>query len=1204
MNLKTTIALVLLALCGVLAWYGQPSSDEALRRASARKTETLKGINPDDVTKLAIQRDNHTITLERVGSEWRLAGGWAARPAEVRRLLDALADLRSRFIPEAVGNYTHRVTVVVTTSGGTQTLHFGEKNEGSSFDRPTLLRVGDADTITRLAPGIVTLFDRPADYFQQRRLFPSKRFPVSDSGTARAERLDGRELVVLENGEKRFAIRKVGDSWELSYPQRDALDPRGRDQLLEAVADLWAERFVEAPRTKFDIEKSLTLTRNDGSTMTLEIGPPLLLRNEGVDTSRSPSALARLSGSDRVFEVSTTKFGDIFPGRLDVLRDAQLARFTVSDAREVKLVTSAGVVELRNLTPRKTAPTSPADGPPPPSDWRLASDTEVKAETALVDRLLSSLSALAAVERDAGRKVEIAAALGTVGVVGLAQPFFAAADLTKRLLGVDPPAARVEIVVEEGSLAAPKRRTLTVTLGRHDKNAKKLFASSGDYPRVNEIGDDLADQVLGKRALDFRGKKVLELAVGTIQKIRMEVRTNLDDANTSSLTLERTSDGWNLTEPVKTVADAARAEELAGKLAGLETLAYVAELAKDADAQTLARYGLDRPTIKVTFADKVLVIGKKGTGDATSPTKGSDVSGWYARLDKTEQVFSLANEVVDLLRRDSLAYRPTQLWALVPGDEVSEFAFVREGQPPFKIVRKGDIWEVVGPFTVAAPREVAEGLIKTLSAPRAESYRAHDAKDLAPFGLAKPAVVVTLKTKSGKEQTLRLGKDAAPGRFAVQGNESAVFVVGDEVARTADRSALDFLDKGLLIFDSTSATGLTRTIGAETFEIVRKDDAWTMTKPSVQVADERKVPELFKLLGGLRAERLVAYAPADFKPFGLDKPVAVIVVEPGKQEIRLGAELPGTGERYVQIKNNPAIGVLSAVTADRLLASPLTFRDHLLARVPDADTMTLEVGERKATFGKPEGTWKLTKPLAADAEHDAMEAFLNALARLRADEFVAEKPTPADVKKYGLDKPSARWLLTLDGKTVLDLTVGDTQAATTRRYARLAGSELVFLLEAKLASQAVAEYRPRLVFKDIDPAQIEEVRFGYREGAFTLRKAGANWEVAAKPDAKIDSAKVSDALSVLRELKLQRYVKDDGAQLKLFGLDPAELVLEVTTPTGKKTLLLGGLEGGSTRRYARLPGTKLADVFVLDEATSTKLFRKLADFGERGVSTP
>ena len=63
-------------------------------------------------------------------------------------------------------------------------------------------------------------------------------------------------------------------------------------------------------------------------------------------------------------------------------------------------------------------------------------------------------------------------------------------------------------------------------------------------------------------------------------------------------------------------------------------------------------------------------------------------------------------------------------------------------------------------------------------------------------------------------------------------------------------------------------------------------------------------------------------------------------------------------------------------------------------------------------------------------------------------------------------------------------------------------------------------------------------------------------------------------------------------------------MLEVTTPTGKKTLLLGGLEGGSTRRYARLPGTKLADVFVLDEATSTKLFRKLADFGERGVSTP
>ncbi|MGL4551365.1 MAG: DUF4340 domain-containing protein, partial [Gemmataceae bacterium] len=736
-----------------------------------------------------------------------------------------------------------------------------------------------------------------------------------------------------------------------------------------------------------------------------------------------------------------------------------------------------------------------------------------------------------------------------------------------------------------------------------DKDAKKLFATSNGYPRVNEIGDDLADQVFGKRSLDFRGKKVLELSSGDIKKVHVESRSvpppgpgvvgapplTAAAGGVTALTLERTSDGWNLTVPVKAAADAGRADELAGKLAGLEAVAFVDEVGKDADAAYILRYGLDRPMVKAAFGDKTLLVGKpRGDGP-----------GWYARVEGTRQVFTLANETAELLRRDSLAYRPSQLWALAPGDEVTEFGFTREGQPPFKIVRKGEGWEVTGPFTVAAPKEVAEGLVKALTAPKAEGYRAHEAKDLAPFGLAKPAVVVTLKTKSGKEQTLSVGRDAAPGRFATAGKGPAVAVVGDEVAKAADRSALDFLDKALLTFDAAAATGFTRTAGADTFEVVKKDDAWAMTKPAAQVADERKVPELLKLLGGLRAERLVAYAPGDGKPFGFDKPAATLTVEPGKQQITVGAEVPGTGERYVQVKGNPAVGVVSAVTAARLLASPVTFRDHLLVRVPDADAMTLVAGERQVTFAKPEGSWKVTKPVAGEADHDGMEGFLNGLSRLRADEFVAEKPSAADVKRYGLEKPAARWALGLDGKTVLDLAVGSAEPAGGRRYARLAGGDVVFLLDAKLSGQAVAEYRPRAVVKDLDPAQIEEARFGHRDGAFTLKKAGADWQVEGKADAKVDGAKVSDALAALRDLKLERYVRDDGAQLKLFGLDPPELTLEVTGPSGKKTLLLGGLEGGSGRRYARLPGGKAQDVFVLDEAASAKLFRRLADLAAK-----
>jgi hypothetical protein len=278
----------------------------------------------------------------------------------------------------------------------------------------------------------------------------------------------------------------------------------------------------------------------------------------------------------------------------------------------------------------------------------------------------------------------------------------------------------------------------------------------------------------------------------------------------------------------------------------------------------------------------------------------------------------------------------------------------------------------------------------------------------------------------------------------------------------------------------------------------------------------------------------------------------------------------------------------------QVLAAPLAFRNHDLARVPDADTMKLEASDRKVTFARPEGTWKVTQPISIDADHDALESYFNSLARLRADELISDRPTAAELKQYGLEKPSARWQILNGDKLEIDLVIGGPEPLGRRRYARLGDRGVVFLLDEKLSGQVTAEYRPRALWKDnIDPAQIESVKFGYRKDPFTLTKNGGDWKVEGKPDIKLDATTVSDTLSALRELKLERYVKDDGAQLKLYELDPPELVLEVTTPTGKHTLHLGGLEGSSKRRYARLPGSKFKDVFVLDEAASTKLVRDL-----------
>ena len=63
--------------------------------------------------------------------------------------------------------------------------------------------------------------------------------------------------------------------------------------------------------------------------------------------------------------------------------------------------------------------------------------------------------------------------------------------------------------------------------------------------------------------------------------------------------------------------------------------------------------------------------------------------------------------------------------------------------------------------------------------------------------------------------------------------------------------------------------------------------------------------------------------------------------------------------------------------------------------------------------------------------------------------------------------------------------------------------------------------------------------------------------LAANPEAKVSAKQVTDTLDALAGLKAARYIVDAKADLKLYGLDPALWTIDVQTPTGKRTLLVG-----------------------------------------------
>src|SRR5205085_9050562 len=103
-------------------------------------------------------------------------------------------------------------------------------------------------------------------------------------------------------------------------------------------------------------------------------------------------------------------------------------------------------------------------------------------------------------------------------------------------------------------------------VGKHDTDAKKLYVQADDLPRVNAVEDSLAP-LLGRPALAYRGKRVLDFAAADLAKVEI-------DRNGQKVALTQERGAWRLAVPFTADADTVKAEQVANGLGALEALEY------------------------------------------------------------------------------------------------------------------------------------------------------------------------------------------------------------------------------------------------------------------------------------------------------------------------------------------------------------------------------------------------------------------------------------------------------------------------------------------------------------------------------------------------------------------------------------------------------------------------------------------------------
>ena len=500
-----------------------------------------------------------------------------------------------------------------------------------------------------------------------------------------------------------------------------------------------------------------------------------------------------------------------------------------------------------------------------------------------------------------------------------------------------------------------------------------------------------------------------------------------------------------------------------------------------------------------------------------------------------------------------------------------------------KATRDGDAWQLAEPVKAKGDRGPLEETITTVVTAKMDREIDASPKSLTDYGLDTPAAEVDLTLKDGKHLALLLGAKSPTGVwiYAKERDKPNVFVLGESVLRDSTRPVADFRDKTVLSFSRPDVTGIEIVTPAESIAVEPEGGKWKMTRPAARPADSESVSDLLEKLGAARVKEFVAESPPSLTPFGLDKPVR-LVVHVGKEKDRASKTLlfgAVDQEKKGVYAMRDGEGSVLLIPEEAWKAVPqnvAALRDKTVVAF-DREKVTryeIESAKGQVTVTRDKDAWKITGPEALAADQVEANAVLTRLRDLRAQAFLTDDAS--GIPRY-LAKPDVKITVHQDGApapvTVLLASSPERRGGQPAAYAAVAGTGPVVLVDGKAiesVGRTALTLRDRRVFAGLEPKDVKRVRVKAGGQSAVLERSGdTEWKLVEPSKGAARSPKVEDLLYTLRSLKWDEIAADKADAPARWGLDAP--TFEVTLLKGDGgtigTLVLGKREGD--RYFAR-----------------------------------
>jgi hypothetical protein len=248
---------------------------------------------------------------------------------------------------------------------------------------------------------------------------------------------------------------------------------------------------------------------------------------------------------------------------------------------------------------------------------------------------------------------------------------------------------------------------------------------------------------------------------------------------------------------------------------------------------------------------------------------------------------------------------------------------------------------------------------------------------------------------------------------------------------------------------------------------------------------------------------------------------------------------------------------------------------------------------------KSSGKWTIVEPVQAMTDEYAVTSIITSVESAKREREFTE--SPAAYERYGLDQRAAAIVLTSPGRQDT-VYVGDKNLTGASAYVRVNHDSSIYLTAAGIAAsmqKTLYDLRDKsvVVFEANDATSM---KLKTPKAAYEMRKEEGKWRLKQPVQALADESKVTQLLNRVRNGRIKRFIEEETADLKKYGLDRPlyEMEIRYGGDNAIKTVRVGKAD----KEIYYSQDSSRPPVFAIDSTLVRDLNVKLTDLLERRLN--